>query len=212
MDLLPNSITPQQDLAAMGLNPAFAAYTGTTPYQLDSPLNNTAFYAEFAKQTNASTVPVFYLTRPVRLYQLFGRCVKHAFSTRVNRLGYYEASASNPPRAHPFGLWSAIRENLAPRSVFFLGFLLATAIVAVVFFIRQCSPTLRCIYLLYVLFVLIAEAQFFVSVLVGGGEPDLEKHLFMFNLAFDVCLILSILGAAHLLHTYRPLFRRPDSR
>src|SRR6185503_11921465 len=38
MDLLPNSRTPREDLAALGLNPDFAAFSGTTPYQADSPL------------------------------------------------------------------------------------------------------------------------------------------------------------------------------
>ena len=203
MDLLPNSSTPEQDLAAMGLNPDFTAYSGTTPYQPDTPLKDPVFEKEFAAKSGSLKVPLFYLARPARFYQLCNRCMKHAFSSRVKRLGYYEASTGKPPRAHPFGLWSVIRENLAPRSVFFLGFLLATAI-AVVFFVRRCSPTLRCIYLLYVLFALIAEAQFFVAVLAGGGEPDLEKHLFMFNLAFDVCLILFVLWVVGRFQRFRP--------
>jgi hypothetical protein len=206
MDLLPNSETPQQDLAAMGLSPDFAAYSGTTPYQPDSPLNDPAFHSAFAAGTDSLTVPLFYLARPLRLYQLCSRCMKHAFSTRVKRLGYYEASTGKPPRAQPFGFWSAIRESVGPRSVFFLGFFLASGIAAAVLSIRRSWPTLRGMYLLYALFVLIAEAQFFVAVLVGGGEPDLEKHLFMFNLAFDVCLILLVLWVVHLFQSFTPAF------
>jgi len=36
MDLLPNSRTPEQDLVDIGLNPEFAAFRGTTPYQSDT--------------------------------------------------------------------------------------------------------------------------------------------------------------------------------
>jgi hypothetical protein len=39
--------------------------------------------------------------------------------------------------------------------------------------------------------------------MVGGGEADLEKHLFMFNLAFDACFILAAMGAVSLLRGFR---------
>jgi hypothetical protein len=59
---------------------------------------------------------------------------------------------------------------------------------------------------------MIALAQFFVAVLVGGGEPDLEKHLFMFNLVFDPCLILFVLWAITRIQRFRPvLFRSTGS-
>lgn len=206
MDLLPNSSTPQQDLTEMGLNPNYALFSGTTPYQPDSPLNDPKFEMDFSTKVKSSTIPLFYLSHPSRLYTLCVRCVKHTFSTRVRRLGYYEASTGKPPKATPFGIWSTVRENVFPRSIFFLCLFFSTAIAAIVLFIRTSSATVRCLYLLYLLFISIAGAQFFIAVLAGGGEPDLEKHLFMFNLAFDACLILLVLGALHLLQTFRPSF------
>jgi hypothetical protein len=156
-------------------------------------MKDPAFEKEFAAKSGSLTVPLFYLARPGRFYQLCSRCMKHAFTTRVPRLGYYEASTGKPPLAHPDGPWSAIRESVVPRSALFLGFLLATGIAAAVLFIRRASPQRRCLRLLYALFAFIVVGQFLVGVLAGGGEPDLEKHLFMFNLAFDVCLILFVL-------------------
>jgi len=67
-------------------------------------------------------------------------------------------------------------------------------------------------YIFYFLFVFIAIAQFLIATLGGGGEPDLTKHLFMFNLAFDVSFLLLILAGYRLLENQRLLYRRRASR
>jgi hypothetical protein len=194
MDLLPRSDTPEQDLIDLGLDPNFAVFSGTTPYEPDSPLNDLRVRTELSTKVGSFTVPLFYLKHPVRLYQLCARCSKHCFSNRLRRFGYYEATTGKPPRAQPFGIWSIVRERAFPRSVFFLGLFFASGIGAL-FLARESSAKLRYIHLLYALFVFVAVLQFFIAVVVGGGRADLQKHLFMFNLAFDVCIILLVLGA-----------------
>lgn len=201
LDLLPNSPHPQDDLTELGLNPNYALFSGTTPYQIDSPLNDPRFELDFSSKVSSLTLPLFYLKHPSRLYELSTRCVKYAFSTRVERLGYYESHTGKPPLSKPFGIWSNIRENLFPRSLWFFVSFSATGIVAIVLLLKTSSNIAKGMYFLYVLFVFIASSQFLVAILVGGGESDVEKHLFMFNLAFDVCLILLVLGAANLLQT-----------
>lgn len=212
MDLLPNSKTPQQDLVDLGLNPDYAAFTGTTPYQLNSPLDDPRVGTEISEKVQSYTLPLFYLSRPGRLYELFARCSKYAFSNRVSRLGYYEAYTGKPALSQAVGIWSSVRENVFPRSVFFLSFFFATGIASGVLLVRTSSATSKNLCLLYLLFILIAVIEFFVPVLVGGGAPDLEKHLFMFNIAFDVCLILCVLWAVSTLQTFRPSFLKSISR
>lgn len=197
MDLIPNSSTPRQDLAELGLNPDYEVFSNTTPYQEDSPLRiNPQFTDEFTRNIKSYSLPLFYAMHPSRLYTFWRRCAKHAFTTRVDRSGYYEAYTGEPPFAKPFGLWSWIREKVFPKSIIFLGLFFATGL-GVLFPIKG-SPW-SSFYVLYLLFVFIAGAQFFISTLGGGGEPDLTKHLFMFNLAFDVSLLLLILGGYRLL-------------
>ena len=197
-DMLPHSNDPRQDLAELGLDPDYAAFSGTTPFQPDSPLRvDPKFQDDLRTKVTSYTFPLFYLTRPGRLYGLSVRCVKHAFTTRVDRLGYYEASAGKPPFAKPFGIWSVVREKTFPRSVPFFGLFFATAFGVLLLLIRKSSAKLRGIYFVYLLFVFIALAQFFIAIAAGGGEPDVGKHLFMFNLAFDACFFLLILGAIH---------------
>jgi hypothetical protein len=141
-------------------------------------------------------LPLFYLARPQRLSELCRRSAKHAFVTRVPHLGYYEASSGKPPRSQPYGLWSSIRERVFPRSVPFNGLFFATGVASVL--VARAAPTMVSrLALLYALLVVVAGAQWAISVLFGGGEPDLEKHLFMFNFAFDACLILLVLGGWH---------------
>jgi hypothetical protein len=204
MDLLPNSSTPEQDLAELGLDPKLVAYIGTTPFGPDSALANANYSAELSAKLNSLILPVFYATHPRRLYDLCARCMQHAFSTRVRRIGYYEESGHKRPRTQPIGIWSIIRENVFPRSVLFVGFFFATGFAALGGFFKETSTRLGSLSLLYLLFLFIAVLQFFVAVLLGGGEPDLEKHLFMFNLAFDACFVLAALGLAHYVQTSWP--------
>ncbi len=208
-DMLPNSATPEDDLIALGMDPSWAKFTGTTPYQSDTPLKDPEFGDRFSAMVRAYTRPVFYLTRPTRLYDLCARCVSHAFSTRVRRLGYYEADSGRPPQTQPFGLWSSIRETVFPRTLLFVGFFFATSIAAFVLMIRLSSPTLKYLGLLYIVLIFVAVVEFFVPVL-SQGESDLEKHLFMFNLAFDSCLILAAIGSAYMIHVRVKKFRGRD--
>jgi hypothetical protein len=211
MDLLPKSATPREDLVAIGLNPDYEEFSGTTPFQPDSPLNDHAVESDFASVTHSYGLPLFYLSRPSRLYDLSARCVKHAFSTRVRRLGYYEASTGKPPRSQPPGVWSSIRENLFPKSISFIVAFFATGIGAIFLIIKSTFEPAKPIYALYLLFLTIAIIEFFVAVLLGGGEPDVEKHLFMFNLAFDVCIVLLSLGAFACFESYGRA-RRSETR
>lgn len=208
-DMLPNSATPEDDLTAIGLDPSWAKFSGTTPYQPDTHLKDPEFGNRFSTTVRAYTRPVFYLTRPSRFYDLCARCVGHSFSTRVRRLGYYEADSGRPPQSQPFGLWSSVRETVFPRTLLFVGFFFATSIAAFVIMFRGSSPTLKYLGLLYVILIFVAVAGFFVPVL-SQGESDLEKHLFMFNLAFDSCLILAAIGSADMIHVRVKKFRGRD--
>lgn len=197
-DLLPNSATPEQDLAEIGLKPEWAAYSGTTPYQEDTLLNTIEGQASFAKNITSYTLVRFYAAHPKRLFLLCERCVRHVFTDRIARLGYYEAETGFPPTTQGYGLWSTIRETLFPRSLIFVGMFIASGVPAFVLARKSKTETMRSMYLLYVLLVLIALVQFFVASL-AQGEMDLAKHLFMFNLAFDACLILAVLRIVDLL-------------
>ena len=209
MDMLPHSSTPRQDLEALGLNPKYEIYSGTNPYA--GPLNDDPeFRAEFLARISVRTVPLFYLAHPRRFYELCARCAKHMFWNRVY-LGYYEASSGKPPGSKPPAVWSSVRERVFPKSLFFLLVFLFTGVAAVVLFIRSSSATRRGLYVLYLLLVFIAATQFLTAILPGGGEPDLEKHLFMFNLAFDFSLVLIVTWSVNLAQNFRRPFTAPPA-
>jgi hypothetical protein len=202
-DLLPHSDTPRQDLMDLGLNPDWAAYNHTSPYQPDSPFHDPAFKNELLAKVSTNKIMLFYLSHPQRLAKLFTRCAKRAFTTFLPRRGYYEASAAKPRWQRPFGLWSNIRERVIPRNLLSVAIFFATGLGALWLLRQKPSTTFSGLAWLYLLLVCIAGSQFLIAVLAGGGEADLEKHLFMFNLSFDLCLVLCVSGLMHLAQSNR---------
>jgi hypothetical protein len=195
MDLLPHSSTRARDLTELGLLPGDAALSGTTPFMAGSPLNDPTFRARFEGTVSSLSLVRFYLRHPGRLLGLVARGTRHAFDTRVARLGYYAVGAGRGPLAQPFGLWSVARERLVPRSLTFLSLYFASGGVALAL-LRARRVAVRAAGACYALLVFVAAAQLAGALLLGGGEPDLEKHLFLFDLAFDWSLVLLAVSVA----------------
>jgi hypothetical protein len=193
MEILPNSPDPARDLEDLGLLPGDAAYINANPYTEGSPLYDPAFVERFSAVADNFTLARFYLRRPARLYGLLTRCAKRAFDTRVDYLGYYEVSSGRPGYSKPFAPWSVLRETLVPRSVPFVGLFLASGAVA--FPLLRGRTRGRRVAAVYTLLVAVAAVQLAVAILLGGGEPDVGKHLFLFNVAFDLALVLLAVGA-----------------
>ncbi len=196
-ELLQNSETPREDLRELGLNPEFAKYRGTNIFNSGIPAEDPAFEAAFFDRIGSARLGLFYLRHPGRLAGVAQRAAQSAFSQRPSYLGNFEKSCGLGPRAqsHAFQLWSKLRESAAPKSLWFVAvFFAGSAGAALAVCLKTSSRQLKAVMVLQLALVAMALEQLLVAEAVCG-QYELTKHLFLFNLLFDLCLCADLVLA-----------------
>jgi hypothetical protein len=195
-ELLKYSPTPRADLQGLGLNPDLEKYKGTNVFGPDIPLEDPEFEAAFFNRISPARLALFYLGHPSRLAGMAQRAAQGPFSLRPSYLGNFEKSCGLAPRtqSQAFQLWSKLRESAAPRSPWFVAvFLAGTALAALAVWLKTGSRLLKAVMLLQLVLVLMALEQLLVA--EAAGQYELVKHLFLFNLLFDLCLCADVVLA-----------------
>ena len=191
--LLVVSPNPAADLSEIGLDPAWAAYTGHDYYEPGSPAQDPAFARVFYGRINYTRVLAFYAEHPARVWAAVELTAPKAFLTRPLNLGNYEADAGLAPHtlSRRFAAWSELRARVTPAGWALAGGVVLYGIVLSVLWIRGGPPLRRRWVELRGLIGILALAQFFI-VLIGAGELDLIKQNILFNLLVDIGLIFDL--------------------
>jgi len=190
--ILKDSPDPAADLRDLGLDTKFAVLAGTTIFHTNLPLDikGQEFQEQFYRRINHFKIARFYLTHPGRFLTKLKVTAQNGYQLRLN-LGNFEQATGMPARteSHRWSVWSDFKQTCWPKSLWFLAgyclFLLALILKAY----RRSSTrerTLREFFLMLWLMMLAA----FVTPMLGDGESDLVKHLFLFNALFDLSLLL----------------------
>ena len=160
-------------------------YEKYPPIDVESP----TLISDFYPNTGFFQIGFYYLRHLDQLYKMLDIGTHQAYFLQPEVIGSYEESAGYPPGTitNVFTLHSRIFKNATPRS---FGFLLVWMIAILLANFKNKSK-------LTVLFtiMIVGLSQIVISVL-GAGDADLTKHLFLYNSAFDlvnfivVCSIL----------------------
>ena len=193
--ILKDSPAPAQDLEELGVDPAFAILAGTDYFAGNHPvdLGSQAFREGFFDRVSHMKIIGFYLKHPVRYFQKLEKTAKNGFLIK-HGYGNYE---KNPgvkygEAVKSFTFWSDNKGKLFPNTLefvllFFAGYFLVLLIK------RFESKSLHeKIYLeVYILIGLIGAIQFMITV-IGDGEADLGRHLFLFGVCFDIMFVSGV--------------------
>ena len=204
-ELLRYSPTPRADLQRLGLDPDLEKYKGTNMFSADVPVEDPEFEAAFFNRIGNTRLALFYLGHPSRLVGVAQRAAQGAFSLRPSYLGNFEKSRGLAPRAQSqaFQLWSKLRESAAPRSLWFVAvFFAVSAIAALAVSLKTGSRQLEAVMVLQLLLIPMALEQLVLAE-AGCGQYELVKHLFLFNLLFDLCLCADVVLATAWLSSLR---------
>jgi hypothetical protein len=182
--ILPHSPSPEEDLKEFGLEPELARYSGTNSCDDGVPFRETASrygYRDIAR---------FYLRHPGRFLGLSALCAGQAFTWREPLLGNFTKASGQPPRrmSRRISGWSEFEGQFLPKSIWFLGavFLLLLAGCVREGLRHGLSTRTGATALLVAGAVILGVCEFTVCVALEGPK-DLTKHLYLFQVLFDVC-------------------------
>jgi hypothetical protein len=190
--ILKDSPSPEQDLRELGLNEQFAVLAGTTVFHPNLPIDirGQAFRAEFYQRLTRYQVLRFYLTHPQRMLQKLRLTAEQGYSLRLY-LGNFEKEAGMPAqaKAERWSWWGHFKARHLPKSLWWLAAYCALLAGWLLRGYRRAAPTTDRLAREFGLALWLMLLISFITPILGDGESDLPKHLFLFNAFFDLSLL-----------------------
>ncbi|MHA6534626.1 glycan biosynthesis hexose transferase WsfD [Paenibacillus sp. BAC0078] len=191
--ILNESPDVQGDLRELGLPQRLEVLAGTNYFQTDTAIkqDDPSLQADFYDRVSHKDVLFFYIKHPSRLLEGMKYAASNSMDIRPYYLGNYEKSEGKPAGAlsYTYNLWSQLKKDYLPHT---LGFLLIFYLVYYAgvlhehFHSRRRSERIAAELLM--LLGLIGLFSFLVPIL-GDGRADIGKHLFLFNVCFDMMAV-----------------------
>ncbi|WP_438444916.1 glycan biosynthesis hexose transferase WsfD [Gorillibacterium sp. sgz5001074] len=197
--VLKGSDTPEQDLRELGLPEKLAVNAGTNYFE-KAPIDqkDPVFANEYHPRFSHAKVGLFYLKHPVRFYHKLETAAENGFSIRPYYLGNYEKAEGRPRGAlsDTFSYWSEFKHEVLPNRLWFIALVFAGYFGVLIRSYWRAGSAKERIYLELFAFVGLIGLLQFVTPVIGDGEADLGKHLFGFNISFDLMLLSSVVWLA----------------
>ncbi len=195
--ILKDSPDPAQDLLNLGISPDLAADAGKhvflPPSEYKYVPSSQLMQDEFYGKIGNTDLVRYYVTHPARLFTGLEYTASQAFTTST-ALGKYPQEYSDTPISefNRFTSWSVLREKYAPRQLWLLVlfYLLVIGIGTREYLRRAYSAAIRLTITLLAGIMVIGWLQFPMP-LVGNGQADTAKQLFLFNFTFDIMVVVS---------------------
>ncbi|MFD1952781.1 hypothetical protein ACFSL6_00945 [Paenibacillus thailandensis] len=197
--ILKDSPHPERDLEELGLPAKFIVNAGTNYFQKDAPIKqNDPEIAAYLDRMSHKDVVLYYLKHPGRFVQKMEQGAKNGMMIRPYYLGNFDKTEGKPYGAlsMKYSGWSEFKRTVLPSNLLFLSlFYLAYFAVLAAEYVRSRERRGRLFIELFAAIGLIGLCAFAVP-LVGDGEADLGKHLFLFNVCFDMMAAATVVYIA----------------
>jgi hypothetical protein len=194
--ILKDSPHPEKDLEELGVDGRYSVLAGTEYFAHDKAVDIKApgFEKDFYKRVNHLKVILFYIKHPGMYVDKLRRAAECGFAIR-HGYGNYEKHPEIEFRqtVESFILWSNLKAKVFPRSLEFVAFYFLAAFT-VLFAMRAKEKSIpgKVFLEVFMLVGLIGLTQFAVPV-IGDGEADLGRHMFLFNVCFDILFAAGII-------------------
>lgn len=203
--VLKDSPSPDSDLKELGIDRALSVLAGTNYFMKEYPININDPWLMEEVNSNISPfkVSLFYLKHPLRYLEKLHISAKHGFKL-LQGFGSFEKSENKGYRkvAESFRFWSDFKMNVLPHSLILIVMLfLGYFTVLMLKWIRAGSLSEKIHLEILLLIGLIGIVQFIIPI-IADGEADLSKHLFLFNMCFDIISVIGVTFIVTLASTY----------
>ncbi|GAB6169758.1 membrane protein [Clostridium carnis] len=151
----------------------------------------------FYSRYSVLSIFFYYIKNPNKVIKMLDLASKNAYSIRPKVMGNYEKIEGKKfgAKSYFFACWSSFKEYILPKGLFFtllyLGIYLFQGIKNYIKAIKTNDIDAMLFEEGYFYIFLVGISQVVISI-VGAGDADLGKHLFMYNLSFDLIFIYII--------------------
>ncbi|MGO4547370.1 hypothetical protein AB4Z29_21535 [Paenibacillus sp. 2TAB23] len=194
--ILNQSPDVEGDLKDLGLPSRLSVLAGTNYFQGDTAIkqNDPSLKAEFYDRISHMDVLLFYLKHPARLISKMEYAAENGMSIRPYYLGSFEKSEGKPSGAiaYSYSTWSEFKRHHMPNALWFIAVVYGLYFAVAVFeWLRRYDKRSRISAELLILLGLTGIFSFLIPIL-GDGQADMGKHLFLFNVVFDMMLVAGV--------------------
>ncbi|MBB3108754.1 hypothetical protein FHS18_000782 [Paenibacillus phyllosphaerae] len=188
------------DLEELGLPPRLSVLAGTNYFQTDTAIkqNDPSLKPDFYDRISHKDILLFYLKHPGRLIDKMEYAAENGMTIRPYYLGNYEKEAGKPPGAvtSVYSVWSEFKLHQLPNKLWFIALVYLLYYAAAAYeYLRRPQVRSRRAVELFMLIGLVGIFSFLIPIL-GDGQADMAKHLFLFNVCFDMMIVTAIAYAA----------------
>lgn len=182
------------DLKDLGLPERLEVLAGTNYFQTDTAIkqDDPSLIPDFYDRISHKDVLFFYLKHPGRLIDNMEYAASNSMAIRPYYLGNYEKSENKPAGAlsYTYSTWSEFKNKHIPHTLGFLAIFYLVYFAGALFeYFRSKDVRGRIAGELLMLLGLIGIFAFMVPIL-GDGRADMGKHLFLFNVCFDMMVVV----------------------
>lgn len=199
--ILHHSPDVEGDLEDLGLPPHLSVLAGTNYFEGGTAIkqDDPSLRGDFYDRMSHADVLLFYMKHPSRLIGNMEYAANHAMSIRPYYLGTYLKEANQPSGAlaMTYSGWSEFKNRHMPNSLLFIAlFCLLYFAAAAYDYFRYRDRRSRLRGELMMAVGLVGVFGFMIPIL-GDGLADLGKHLFLFNVCFDMMVVISFVWIAN---------------
>lgn len=201
------SETPEKDLKQLGIDEKYLPLVNTHAYMDDGEykidITTPEFQNDFYDRVSKARVAFFYLRHPVRFVKKIAFSIENSSSLRPLNSGTSETVLMS--YSNRYSGWSNLRVAMKllynPYIVFAIAVLLSIYVALVhVYLVRSKKQTPgRQFYLIMAMYVLLVGLWINMCLpILGNGEADIMKHMFLFANCMDVLFAGIIIGIVNM--------------
>ena len=203
------SETPEKDLKQLGIDEKYLLLVNTHAYMDEGeyPIDITTpeFEHDFYDKVSKIDVAFFYLRHPVRFVHKIAFSIENSSSLRPLNSGNSDTVIMD--YSNRYSIWSNLRVAsrflYKPIIVFLMALIMTIYVVLVhIYLVRSKKQTdEKRLYLIMAMYVLIVGLWINMCLpIIGNGEADIMKHMFLFTNFMDVLFAAIIIGIVNM-HT-----------
>ncbi|MEK0317843.1 glycan biosynthesis hexose transferase WsfD [Cohnella sp. 56] len=212
--VLKDSPDVSRDMRELGIPDKYAGLAGTNYFQKDTivPQNDPVLKHEVLDRLSHRDIALYYVRHPDRFVSKLKKAAAYGTAIRPYYLGNYAEAEGRKRSAlsYAFSTWSEWKHKHMPNTLswFTVWYLVYYALLGVWWWRSGGRRHRRLLAEMLAVIGLTGIVAVIVS-LMGDGEADMAKHLFMFNVSFDM-MFAGVLAAASygLLYAARALTER----